>query len=129
MSHELPEHLTHIDEVSTILLSQYELLLREGGFDYETSRPSKSLEVARYRALVRVTSQWLADLAKQGKRLVVATQHCCRYFEGSYGWSEDKPWQTIEAASASDLFDFVEYDYYGGCFDDCYDKVHCFVTE
>lgn len=129
MSHELPSHLTQIDEVSTALFHQIEWWLRGGGFDHEAGRRSKSLEEARYRALVKVTNQWLTDLASQGKRLVVASQHCCRYSEGWYHWAEDKPWQTVEIVSASDLFDFVEYDYYGGCFDDCYNKVHCFVTE
>jgi hypothetical protein len=130
MSHELPSHLTRTDDVSEHLLYLYEQWLRDGGFDYEANRYSSSCNEAERRALLQVASQWLASLAKQGKKLVVATQHCCRYSEGTYQWSDDRPWQTSVVNTASELFSFaIDDTYYLGCYDGCYDKVRCFVTK
>ena len=126
MSHELPSHLTCTDEVSTMLLRLYEQWLQEGYYNHSSS----SRNEAERRALVQVADQWLASLAKQGKKLVVAAQHCCRYNEGTYHWADDRPWQISEVAVASELFSFASDDaYFAGCYDDCYDKVYCFVTK
>lgn len=129
MSHALPDNLTRIDEVSTKLLEQYELWLQEGGFDYEANRYSSSCNEAERRALVQVANRWLADLAKQGKKLVVALQHCSRYSEGTYHWADDSPWKTTEVTTASELFAFASDDPYGSIYDESYDKVRCFLTK
>lgn len=129
MSHELPSTLTRHDEVSATLLDMYENWLLEGGFDHETNRHSASRSEAQRRALFHVTNQWLENLAKQGLTLVVATQHCCRYSEGTYHWGEDKPWHIVDVTIASELFEFaIDYDY-GGCYDECYDRRSLFLTK
>jgi hypothetical protein len=127
MSHELPSNLTRIDEVSTELLFQYELWLQDG-YSYETDGRSVSREIARHRALLQIASQWLADLKKQGKQLVVASQPYYSYDEGDGHQYHAWPWETTEVASARALFGFAEQMYANDGFDGYCITVRCFIV-
>jgi hypothetical protein len=128
--------LTHIDEVSTLLLSLREQWLCDNGFDHWNNRYSSSLKEAQRRALVQVANRWLADLSRQGKKIVVASRYCSRYSEGDLHLSEDGPWTTTQVTTASELFEFA----YGDCnncgnhphrpYDDwSYNEAYCFITK